>query len=29
VDDPVLAAKYDMPCPFLLVNWDFVMARIA
>jgi protocatechuate 3,4-dioxygenase beta subunit len=29
VDDPVLAAEYDMPCPFLLVNWDFVMARIA
>ena len=29
VDDPVLAAEYGMPCPFLLVDWDFVLARTA
>lgn len=26
VDDPALAARYGMPCPFLMVDWDFVLA---
>jgi protocatechuate 3,4-dioxygenase beta subunit len=26
IDDPALAAEYDMPNPFLLVDWDFVLA---
>jgi hypothetical protein len=26
VDDADLAAEYGMPCPFLLVDWDFVLA---
>jgi len=26
VDDPALAAQYDIPNPFLLVDWDFVLA---
>lgn len=27
IDDPELAAEYGMPCPFLLVDWDFVLAK--
>lgn len=27
VDDPALASEYGMPNPFLLVDWDFVLAR--
>lgn len=26
IDDPALAAEYGMPNPFLLVDWDFVLA---
>lgn len=26
IDDPALAEEYGMPCPFLLVEWDFVLA---
>jgi protocatechuate 3,4-dioxygenase beta subunit len=26
VDDAALAAEYGMPCPFLLADWDFVLA---
>jgi protocatechuate 3,4-dioxygenase beta subunit len=26
VTDPALADRYGMPCPFLLVDWDFVLA---
>ncbi|AVA16171.1 intradiol ring-cleavage dioxygenase [Sphingopyxis sp. MG] len=26
IDDPALAQDYGMPCPFLLVDWDFVLA---
>ena len=29
VDDPVLAAEHGMPNPFLMVDWDFVLARRA
>lgn len=27
IDDPKLAEEYGMPNPFLLVDWDFVLAR--
>lgn len=27
IDDPEMAAEYGMPNPFLLVEWDFVLAR--
>jgi len=29
VGDRALADEYGMPCPFLLVDWDFVLARTA
>ncbi|SNR70511.1 Dioxygenase, partial [Paracoccus sediminis] len=27
IDNPELAAQYGMPSPFLLTDWDFVLAR--
>ena len=27
IDDPALTAECGMPTPFLLVDWDFVLAR--